>query len=89
MNTAQQLSVDEASRLAVTAAVADLEDWARGVADRGQLDLVDLVGVLNVLRADSLPRHSTPPPSDSRVRCAAGNPGRRRLVGHRGRATSR
>ncbi len=61
MNTVQEVSVDEASRLAVTATVADLEDWARSVAVHGQLDLVDLVDVLDVLRAHSVPQHSAPP----------------------------
>jgi hypothetical protein len=56
MNTAQQLSADEASRLAVTATVADLEDWARSAAVQGQVDLADLVDVLDVLRADSVPQ---------------------------------
>jgi hypothetical protein len=56
MSTAQQMSVDEASRLAVTATVADLEDWARSAAVHGQVDLVDLVDVLDVLRADSVPQ---------------------------------
>jgi hypothetical protein len=56
MNTAPQLSVDEASRLAVTATVADLEDWARSTAVQGQVDLIDLIDVLDVLRADSVPQ---------------------------------
>ena len=54
------LSVDEASRLAVTATAADLEDWARSVAVHGQVSLDDLVDVLDVLRADSVPQHSSP-----------------------------
>ena len=56
MNTAPQLSVDEASRLAVTATVADLEDWARSAAAQGKVDLVDLIDVLDVLRADCVPQ---------------------------------
>jgi hypothetical protein len=56
MNTAPQLSVDEASRLAVTATVADLEDWARSAAVQGKVDLVGLVDILDVLRADSVPQ---------------------------------
>ena len=56
MNTAPQLSVDEASRLAVTATVADLEDWARSAAVQGRVNLVDLVDVLDVLRTDSVPQ---------------------------------
>ncbi len=61
MDTAQHLSVDQASRLAVTATVADLEDWARSVAVHGRLDLDDLIEVLDILRAASVPQHSTPP----------------------------
>jgi hypothetical protein len=56
LSFAEQLSVDEASRLAVTATVADLEYWAHGVAVDGQIDLEDLVGVLDALRAESLPK---------------------------------
>ena len=58
MNTAQQLSVDEASRLAFTATVADLEDWARSAAVQGHVDLDDLVDVLDILRANSVPQTS-------------------------------
>jgi hypothetical protein len=53
-----ELTVDEASRLAVTALASDLEYWARGVAHVGRVDLEDLIGVLDVLRADSVPLHS-------------------------------
>jgi hypothetical protein len=60
MNTPQQLSVDEASRLAVTATAADLEYWARSVAAHGQIKLDDLVGVLDALRTASVPQHSVP-----------------------------
>jgi hypothetical protein len=49
------LTVDEASRLAVTAVAADLEYWARSVADRGRIELDDLIGVLEVVRAGSVP----------------------------------
>ena len=52
------LTVDEAIRLAVTAAAADLEYWARSVAHLGQVDLEELIGVLDVVRADSVPQHS-------------------------------
>jgi hypothetical protein len=58
MDTAQQLSVDEASRLAVTATVSDLEYWARSVAVHGQVDLDHLAGFLDALREDSAPRRS-------------------------------
>jgi hypothetical protein len=53
-----ELTVDEASRLAVTALASDLEYWARSVAHLGRVDLEDLVGVLDVLRAHSVPQHS-------------------------------
>ena len=59
MNGPQHLSIDEASRLAVTATVTDLEDWARNIAVRGQIALHDLVNVLDILRADSVPQHSS------------------------------
>ncbi len=58
MNTPEPLNVDEASRLAVTAMAADLQDWALSVAVRGQVSLVDLVDVLNVLREHSVPQYS-------------------------------
>jgi len=56
--TNQHLSVDEASRLAVTATAADLEDWARGVAVDGRVEVTDLVDVLDLLRAHSTPEQS-------------------------------
>jgi len=58
MNTPDQMSVDEASRLAVTATAADLQDWALSVAVLGQVGLDDLFDVLDVLRADSVPQPS-------------------------------
>jgi hypothetical protein len=58
MNTPEPLSVDEASRLAVTATAADLQDWAVSVAVHGQVPLSDLVDVLDVLRKDSVPEYS-------------------------------
>ena len=54
------LTADEASRLAVTAVAADLEYWARGVVAHGKIELDDLISVLDVLRADSVPRHAAP-----------------------------
>jgi hypothetical protein len=61
MNNRQDLSVEEASRLAVTATVADLEDWGHSVAVHGQIELEDLVGVLDVLRSASLPHQQATP----------------------------
>jgi hypothetical protein len=49
----QHLIVEEASRLAVTATAADLENWARGAAVHGRVELSDLVDVLDILRAAS------------------------------------
>ena len=59
MNTYQPLRVDEASRLAVTA--TDLEHWAHSVTVRGRVNLEDLVDILDVLRAASVPQHSATP----------------------------
>ena len=42
MNIPEPLSVDEASRLAVTATVADVQDWALSAAVRGQVALPGL-----------------------------------------------
>jgi hypothetical protein len=54
------LTPDEASRLAVTAVAADLEYWAHSAADNGKVQLGDLIGVLDLLRADSVPQDSAP-----------------------------
>jgi hypothetical protein len=61
MNSRQQLSVEDASRLAVTATVADLEDWSRSVAVHGQIELDGLLGVLEILRSASLPQQQVTP----------------------------
>jgi hypothetical protein len=55
------LNVEEASRLAVTATVADLEDWSHSVAVRGQIELADFLDVLQMLRSASLPQHQSTP----------------------------
>jgi hypothetical protein len=60
METPEPLSVEEASRLSVTATAADLEDWARSSAVHGRVDVADLLAVLDVLRADSVPQHAAP-----------------------------
>lgn len=57
MNTPDDLAVEEAGRLAVTAAAADLEFWARDVAVHDQIGLDDLLDVLGELRAASMPLH--------------------------------
>jgi hypothetical protein len=59
--TSQHLSVEEASRLAVTATAADLEDWAHDVAVDGRVEVTDLVDVLDLLRAHSTPQQSAAP----------------------------
>ncbi len=60
MSNPQRLTVEDASRLAVTATAADLEDWARSAAVDGRVNVRDLVDVLDVLRADSTPEQSAP-----------------------------
>jgi hypothetical protein len=55
MPNRQTLNVEEASRLAVTAIVTDLEDWANRFAVDGHIELDDLVDVLALLRATCLP----------------------------------
>ena len=62
----QPLTVEESSRLAVTATVTDLEYWARGVAVDGRLELLDLLDLLRVLdavRASSVPQSAGKPSS--------------------------
>jgi hypothetical protein len=61
MNSPQYLSVEEASRLAVTATVTDLEVWAHNVAVKGRVELDELLGVLGVLRSASMPEHRSAP----------------------------
>ena len=60
MNTSASLTVDEASRLAVMATVADLEYWASSVSVHGQVSLDDLAGVLDALRTACAPQHEEP-----------------------------
>jgi hypothetical protein len=60
MNNHHHLSVEEASRLAVTATAADLGDWASDVASDGKVDLVELIGVLDVLRSSCQPEQTAP-----------------------------
>jgi hypothetical protein len=56
MDAHDELTVEQASRLAVTAVTADLEYWARTAANRdGRLGVNDLVRVLDVIRLDSTP----------------------------------
>jgi hypothetical protein len=51
-----ELTVEQASCLAVTAVAADLEYWARTAASGdGRVGLNDLVRILDVIREDSTP----------------------------------
>jgi len=61
MNPHEPLSVEEASRLAVTATVCDLEYWAHGVAVDGQVSLLELVRLLDALRDASIPQDGEAP----------------------------
>jgi hypothetical protein len=59
----ESLTVEESSRLAVTATVTDLEYWAHSVAVNGRLELLDLLRVLDAVRAVSVPRAAGQPTS--------------------------
>jgi hypothetical protein len=59
----QPLPVEESSRLAVTATVTDLEYWAHSVAVNGRLELLDLLRVLDAVRASSVPQSAGQPTS--------------------------
>ena len=48
---ARELTPEQASSLAVTAAAADLEYWARTASVDGRVGLNDLVRALDVIRA--------------------------------------
>jgi hypothetical protein len=48
------LTVEEASRMAVTAVTSDLEYWARSASLDGRVGLNDLVRVLDVIRQSSI-----------------------------------
>jgi hypothetical protein len=52
---AGKLTVEQASRLAVTALAADLEYWARTVAVDGRVGLNDLTRALDTVRETSVP----------------------------------
>jgi hypothetical protein len=49
-----ELTVEEASRLAVTAVTSDLEYWACSASVDGRVGLNDLVRVLDVIRRSSV-----------------------------------
>jgi hypothetical protein len=55
MDDRQQLTPEQASRMAATAVTADLEYWARTASVEGRVGLNDLVRALDVIRAASAP----------------------------------
>jgi hypothetical protein len=63
MYAPQSLTVEESSRLAVTATVTDLEYWAHGVAVNGRVEVLDLLRVLDALRECSVPQRAGRPTS--------------------------
>ncbi|MCW2522929.1 MAG: hypothetical protein JWO63_1264 [Frankiales bacterium] len=58
MDNHQELTPDEASRMALTALAADLEHWARGASVDGRVGLTDLTQALDVVRQASRPDRS-------------------------------
>jgi hypothetical protein len=50
-----ELTAEQASRLAVTAVAADLEYWARTASVQGRVGLNDLIRALDMVRLDSTP----------------------------------
>jgi hypothetical protein len=55
MNAGDELTEENASRMAVTAVAADLEYWARDASIDGRVGLNDLIRILDVIRLDSAP----------------------------------
>jgi hypothetical protein len=53
--TAEELTAEEASRLAVTALAADLEFWARAVSVDGWVGVNDLIRTLDLVREAGVP----------------------------------
>jgi antirestriction protein ArdC len=51
----EELTAEEASRLAVTALAADLEFWARAVSVDGWVGVNDLIHTLDMAREASVP----------------------------------
>jgi hypothetical protein len=58
----QDLTPEQASRMAVTAVTSDLEFWARTVSVDGRVGLNDLTRTLDMIRVASLPED---PPVDA------------------------
>jgi hypothetical protein len=50
MDAGDELTPEYASRLAITAATADLEYWARNASVEGFVGLNDLIQILDVIR---------------------------------------
>jgi hypothetical protein len=69
MDTHSDLSPEYASRLAVTALVADLEYWARSVAVDGHIAAADLIRTLDLVREAAVPDAVT---TDDHAAAAAG-----------------
>jgi hypothetical protein len=53
----EELTPEQASRMAVTAVASDLEFWARTASVDGRVGLNDLTRTLDLIRAASLPEH--------------------------------
>jgi hypothetical protein len=55
MDTDYELTPEQASRVAATAVVADLESWARSASVDGRVGLNDLTRALDMIRDASIP----------------------------------
>ena len=55
MNGHDELTPEEASRMAITALVTDLQSWAYTVSVDGAVELSDLTRTLDIFREASLP----------------------------------
>ena len=55
MDVRDELTQDQATRLAVTAVAADLEYWARNASVQGRVGLNDLIQILDMIRLASIP----------------------------------
>ena len=71
MDAHSDLTPEHASRLAVTALVADLEYWARSVSVDGYLAAEDLIRTLDLVRQTAGPE---PVPTPEHASTGAGRP---------------
>jgi hypothetical protein len=55
MNAHDELTPEQASRLAITALVTDLQTWASTASIDGAVELSDLTRTLDIFRQASLP----------------------------------